>query len=52
MAKVTVKEVKSPHESIRVAVVNGGAIVKWYAKQAVFSNLLKPGAECDVEVEE
>lgn len=50
MAKVTVKEVKSPHESIRVAVINGGEI-KWWAKQTVFTELLKPGAECDVEVE-
>jgi hypothetical protein len=51
MAKVKVAEVKTPHESIKVAVLEAGGEVKWWAKQAVFSDLIKPGGEYDIEVE-
>jgi hypothetical protein len=51
MAKVKVSEVKSPHESIKVAVLEAGGEVKWWAKQSVFTDLIKPGGEFDIEVE-
>jgi hypothetical protein len=51
MAKVKVSEVKSPHESIKVAVLEAGGEVKWWAKQSVFTDLIKAGGEFDIEVE-
>jgi hypothetical protein len=51
MAKVKVSEVKTPHESIKVAVLEAGGEVKWWSKQAVFTDLIKAGGEYDIEVE-
>lgn len=51
MAKVKVSEVKTPHESVRVAVLEHGGEVKWWGKQTVFTDLIKPGGEYDIEVE-
>jgi len=51
MAKVKVSEVKTPHESVKVAVLEAGGEVKWWAKQTVFTDLITPGQEYDIEVE-
>lgn len=51
MAKVKVSEVKMPHESVRVAVLEHGGEVKWWGKQTVFTDLIKAGGEYDIEVE-
>lgn len=51
MAKVKVIDVRTPHESLRVAVLDRGGEVKWWAKQTVYSDIIKPDAEIDLEVE-